>query len=722
MLTIATAENRKSKTWINEKISWLDLINRLKKPKKVDVCMEEYFKKIKADQDSIKDVGGFIGGKLKNNGRRSKDTVEYRGLIALDFDSDCVTPSELPESMPFSCFIHSTFKSTDINPRYRVLIPLEANLSFAEYATAAASAADKLSKIGTLDTTSLQYERFMFWPGIPSDGKYFFKQYNGPRFSWKFTKDNVEEAEVIDRISRQVDPRRKKGLIGRFCREFTITECIVEFLSDIYEPGEDDNSYTFKAGSTGSGVKLYDNDRFIYSFHHTDPAGGRLCNAYDLVRIHMFQGDETQTFKFLKDRYESLWYTDKGKFRPVCLAQHMAGTELYLHTNRTWYKYGVVWEMIDEEIIHADIKRHFTHDAKMSHITEVTGLLRCLVHVQEEIFNDVDDLTVFKDGTTLKNFSVTENDPRHKHSIAINSNYDRAATCENFEKFLGQVLTHNNISLLQEMIGLFLTTSLKVKGFFILHGPKDCGKSVLVSLMNEILGAKNISGASVQDICGSGSQFTLGELYGKTVNINSDISNEPIRQTGVLKQLTGDKMISYNRKNKDIFYGRITARLCFVANELPQSRDRNDAFFSRVNIINFKDSVPVERQDKFLIEKLLKEKEGIINWALIGLKRLITNNYQLSGDRRHVEKYKNDSNPVLNFVSETCTLDQNAKVSATEIYYQYKSWCADNGFYCQNSQNFSKELLQQHSSIQRVRSKNARMFKGIKVNPVEMAP
>ena len=92
---------------------------------------------------------------------------------------------------------------------------------------------------------------------------------------------------VHKQAKRQGDPLTKEGLIGAFCRTYSIEAAIETFLIDVYLPCSVPDRYTYAGGSTAAGLVLYD-DKFAYSNHGTDPASGKLCNAFDLVRIHKF--------------------------------------------------------------------------------------------------------------------------------------------------------------------------------------------------------------------------------------------------------------------------------------------------------------------------------------------------------------------------------------------------------------------------------------------------
>jgi hypothetical protein len=124
--------------------------------------------------------------------------------------------------------------------------------------------------------------------------KYYYECQDGPFLSadyilslyndwhdtseWPTASDSKDV--ILQNIKKQEDPESKKGIVGLFCRTYTIQEAIAAFLSDVYEPAGEDR-YTYVNGSTAAGLIIYD-DKFAYSHHGTDPAGGRLCNAFEL--------------------------------------------------------------------------------------------------------------------------------------------------------------------------------------------------------------------------------------------------------------------------------------------------------------------------------------------------------------------------------------------------------------------------------------------------------
>lgn len=300
-VAIATGSSAKTKIWKNKTIKWSDLLDKLSQTTRTPETVAEYKKLSKAEKGRIKDVGGFVGGSLKE-GRRLKANVQCRSLLTLDLDyvKDDIW-EEITIIYSFCVCMYSTHTHTPDNPRLRLIIPLSRPVLPDEYQCIGRTIADDLG-IDQFDDTTYDPERLMFWPSTPSDGEFVFKYQDAKwlnpdeilgkyKFGWQdvsyWPESSRARARLNKALSKQEDPLTKKGIIGAFCRTYSITEAIEEFLSDVYVPGKDDTRYTYAEGSTTGGVVIYD-DKFSYSHHGTDPASNILCNAFDLVRIHKF--------------------------------------------------------------------------------------------------------------------------------------------------------------------------------------------------------------------------------------------------------------------------------------------------------------------------------------------------------------------------------------------------------------------------------------------------
>lgn len=302
-LLISTGKSRFETTWKNKTILWSGLLAKLSKSVETPETHAEYMRMSKEQQDRNKDIGGFVGGHLEN-GRRKTGCVTARQLLTLDLD---FPPADFWDSIinnleiNSALAVYSTHKHTPAKPRYRLIMPLDREVTPDEYEAIARKIAEKIG-IDYFDDSTFQPTRLMYWPSHSTDVEPFFEFYDAPFLSadavlaeypdWTDTSYWPESSRMAGIRKRQADkqgdPLTKKGIVGIFCRTYTITEAIAKFLPDVYTQTAKEDRYTYAAGSTAAGLVVYDGDVFAYSNHSTDPAGGQLCNAFDLIRLHKF--------------------------------------------------------------------------------------------------------------------------------------------------------------------------------------------------------------------------------------------------------------------------------------------------------------------------------------------------------------------------------------------------------------------------------------------------
>lgn len=302
-LSITIGGSRKETNWKPQRIMWQEFVERLRTPVESEETQEEYKRLTKAQQDDLKDVGGFVGG-LLNGSRRKSGSVKSRCLITLDMDNIPAGSTEdvLKRVNGLGCafVVYSTRKHEGAAPRLRVIFPTDRELVPDEYEPIARRIASLIG-IDQCDPTTFQCERFMYWPSCSRGAEYVFQCGDKPFLSadgvlsmyqdWRDIKEWVEipgiEKRIERNLKRQQDPTEKNGIIGAFFRVYDVPAVIGKYLPDIYEPCEG-GRYTYAAGSTSAGAVLYENGKFLYSNHATDPASGKLLNAFDLVRVHKF--------------------------------------------------------------------------------------------------------------------------------------------------------------------------------------------------------------------------------------------------------------------------------------------------------------------------------------------------------------------------------------------------------------------------------------------------
>lgn len=301
-VTIAVGESRRSTQWKNKEVLWSQLVERLRIPTKTPETVDEYRGFAKSKRDEIKDVGGFVGGSLKG-GRRKAEAIMQRRLLTLDLD-DVPRNADPWDTVVLvlgcAAVLYSTHSHRPEAPRLRLVMPLSRPVSPEEYSAIARKVAQDIG-IDMCDDTTYEPHRLMYWPSASINAEYRYEVEDGPWLNadeqlaryidWHDPSEwpiSSRRAEALHRLaSHQESPLEKNGIVGAFCRVYDIHDAIEHFLPDTYEK-YDDNRYTYKGGSTSGGLVLYDNGVFAYSHHGTDPASGKLCNAFDLVRIHLY--------------------------------------------------------------------------------------------------------------------------------------------------------------------------------------------------------------------------------------------------------------------------------------------------------------------------------------------------------------------------------------------------------------------------------------------------
>lgn len=303
-LHISISGSRKATFWPKTDMLWSDFTERLKTPIRSPETYAEYLAMNKSQQAELKDVGGFVGGTFLHD-RRKASYVEGRDLVTLDMDNipNGGTDDVLKRVGGLLCgaVVYSTRKHSAYAPRLRVVIPLDRTVSADEYEPIARKLAGLLG-VEFCDPTTFDASRLMYWPSCCSDGEYIYQVYDHPFCSadgilqmygdWRNIAEwpQVPRAEAIEkhRLARQENPLEKQGIVGAFCRTYTIPEAMAKFIPGIYEETDVPGRYTYTGGSTQGGAVVYDGGLFLYSHHATDPCSGQLVNAFDMVRLHKY--------------------------------------------------------------------------------------------------------------------------------------------------------------------------------------------------------------------------------------------------------------------------------------------------------------------------------------------------------------------------------------------------------------------------------------------------
>ena len=299
-IDIATGHSRTSKRWRNKRLQWSELLVRCSETLRTNETAAEYAKMSREEQSNVKDVGGFVGGYL-TEGVRKNTNVLYRSVATLDIDYGTLNVwDDFCMAFSFAAMIYSTHKHSEATPRYRLVFPLSRQVTPAEYEPLCRKIAAEIG-IDLFDDTTYELPRLFYWPSTSKDADYVFEWQDGPacnvdqilgqyvdyRDASAWPTSSREGDVIAHEIKKAGDPTDKPGVIGAFCRAYSIEDVLEQFLADHYEATNIPGRYTYKHGSVAGGLVCYEG-KYAYSHHDTDPASRQLCNAFDLCRLHLF--------------------------------------------------------------------------------------------------------------------------------------------------------------------------------------------------------------------------------------------------------------------------------------------------------------------------------------------------------------------------------------------------------------------------------------------------
>ncbi len=418
------------------------------------------------------------------------------------------------------------------------------------------------------------------------------------------------------------------------------------------------------------------------------------------------------------------WYevTERGglRFLSGLLADHLSGhvDAFYATSSFFFYEDGVYREGEDMAAAARVRERMIPRTVSMQAINDTVGQWKMLIRKPVSEINSNPFILNLRNGLfNVLDDSFRPHTPEYLSTVQIKASYVPDAVCPQFIKYLESMLGAEEVALVQEIFGYLLLPVNKAQKSFVFVGAPNAGKSTLLNVVQEILlGSENVSNIPWQNLA---DRFNKAELFGKLANIFADLPSKSIDDNGMFKALTGEDFITAERKNKDPFSFRPYARFLFSCNEIPRNYgDKSEGFYRRLIIIRFEKSVPKGRRDPNLTEKLAAERDGILMWALSGLKRLIASGYEFNETEKTVaelERYRIESNSVLSFAKMYCICEEKGAEVRDDLFLRYKEYCGNAGMKPVSQTNFNREMEAGFPDITRGRDKisKRRIWRGI---------
>ena len=315
-------------------LEWADACKLFAQPKATTEIKSTELKTRKKELETDKHAAGFVFWGKSVNGRKRKDDIINHSAVALDYDDvkedkDTFLGKVHDALDGYNYMYYSTTKCTNKDLRLRVIIPLSAPISGDKYQAVGRALITMISTDG-VDKSTLEDNRAMGYTVKLADVDYIYKAVTDAQFldADAFLKDHYkdwhdvsewfqfeDEKEIVKKAERRaskeanggkgiaadeyVDAANRKGVEGAFCRVYTIAQAIEKYLPDVYVPYRD-GRYTYTGGEGAGGLVVFGTDggRAVFSHHSTDPAKGRVLNAFQLVQVHRYGNLDTGTYTY----------------------------------------------------------------------------------------------------------------------------------------------------------------------------------------------------------------------------------------------------------------------------------------------------------------------------------------------------------------------------------------------------------------------------------------
>lgn len=360
-----------------------------------------------------------------------------------------------------------------------------------------------------------------------------------------------------------------------------------------------------------------------------------------------------------------------------------------------------VWRCADDREIKQTIHAAAARNTLTANIVgSVLDIVKTEVHRPGHRFDEnptaincLNGELIFENGIWV----LQPHDREHYRTAMIPVPYDPTADAPRFRQFLVEIFAGDKDAadkacVLLEAMGYTLIPSCHLEKFFMLIGPGANGKSVVLSVLVELLGRAHVSAVQPSKFEHS---FQRAHLHGKLANIITEIAEGAEIADAQLKSLVSGEMTTAEHKHKPPFDFSPYAKHWFGTNHLPHTRDFSDALFRRAIILSFNNKFEGANRDVHLIDKLRAELPGILNLALAGLKRLLENNAftECASSAEIARKWRIEADQVAQFVGDACENDKGHSVTSADLYGSYRFWADGAGVrHTLNRNNFTTRL------------------------------
>ncbi|MBX9877679.1 MAG: hypothetical protein K2Y22_04405 [Candidatus Obscuribacterales bacterium] len=318
----------------------------------------------------------------------------------------------------------------------------------------------------------------------------------------------------------------------------------------------------------------------------------------------------------------------------------------------------------------------------------------------------------------LDTFELKEHDRSELITRKANISFKSGAKCPKWLAFLDQIMGGDDemTCFLQRAIGYTLTGHITEQKLFFCYGGGMNGKSVFLTVLQEIFGdySKTIRANAIMDHKNDTQLDSLSSIVGRRFIRASEIADTAKLNEALIKDITGGEMIPARLLYKEPFEFKPVGKLWLHGNHKPRISGSDFGIWRRILLIPFEVTIPEQERDQHLVEKLLEEREGIFQWALIGYHTWMAEG--LAPPKRVTDatkEYEKESDTLGEFISQRIEQNEFSQIKASEFYRGYQTWCERNGHKPWSNTRLGLELKRR--GVNKVKKESGFVYEGIRL-------
>ena len=313
----------------------------------------------------------------------------------------------------------------------------------------------------------------------------------------------------------------------------------------------------------------------------------------------------------------------------------------------------------------------------------------------------------------LEKMKLAPHAPEYNSRAQLAVEYKKDAKCTLWLQTLAEIFADDlkKPEVLQEFFGYCLYPKIIFPAALFQIGQGSNGKYVIERVLCAMLGEPNVSHISLRRM---GKDFGPIELKDKLLNSCGETETGMLEVTNFKKIATGDEIQAEVKYKADVKYTPVAKHMISM-NAFPGVKEKTDAFFRRIIVMEYKQKFEGENQDPRRAEKLLDELDGIFVWALQGLKRVLNQERIVVPESvvQAKKRFRAKVNPVLMFVDEMCTLFASARALPLSLYRSYQEWCEESKVQPLGKQNFYEQIFLNYPEVTKRRDGTKEKFFGV---------